>query len=187
MVVMAAGMVAAVAPTWWPIPMHFAAVIGTTATTVSSLLIHAGSLCRHLPGYSGLTCVSKDDALNGQSRNEYPPSRGPTVSGPTYYRAGTSRTGLSRDCRDIRIRHLHCLPVLAADLVIVFLEATIPEGRRCREGMPSVRGQVRSRALSLFSSSFLQSPVRGALQKTAGRRGLAAKVIRLVPSFVVIA
>ena len=128
MVVMAAGMVAAVAPTWWPIPMHFAAVIGTTATTVSSLLIHAGSLCRHLPGYSGLTCVSKDDALNGQSRNEYPPSRGPTVSGPTYYRAGTSRTGLSRDCRDIRIRHLHCLPVLAADLVIVFLKRLFQKG-----------------------------------------------------------
>src|ERR1039458_1756382 len=141
MVVMAAGMVAAVAPTWWPIPMHFAAVIGTTATTVSSLLIHAGSLARRLPGYSGVTCVSKDDALNGQSRNEYPPSRGPTVSGPTYYRAGTSRPVRSRDCRDVRIRHLHCLLVLAPDMVIVSLDATIPEGRRCREGMPSVRGQ----------------------------------------------
>jgi len=187
MVVMAAGMVAAVAPTWWPIPMHFAAVIGTTAPTVPSLQIRAGSLCRHLTGHSGPGCVSKNDALNGPARNEHPRSRRPTVYGPTYYRAGRSCTGLSGDCRDIRIRHLHCLPVLAADLVIVFLEATIPEGRRCREGMPSVRRQIWSRALSLFSSPFLQSPVRGALQKTAGRRGLAAKVIRLVPSFVVIA
>src|ERR1019366_4279449 len=180
-------MVAAVAPTLWSIPMHFAAVIGTTATTVSSLLIRAGSLCRHLTGHSGPGRVSKDDALNGPARNEHPPSRGPTVSGPTHYWTGRSRTGLSGDFCDIPICHLHCLPVLAADLVIVFLEATIPEGRRCREGMPSVRGQVRSRALSLFSSSFLQSPVRGALQKTAGRRGLAAKDIRLAPSFVVIA
>ena len=159
MVVMAAGMVAAVAPTWWPIPMHFAAVIGTTAPTVPSLLIRAGSLCRHLPGYSGAACVSKDDALNGPARNEHSRSRRPTVYGPTYYRAGRSCTGLSGDCRDIRIRHLHCLPVLAADLVIVFLEAIIPEGRRCREGMQSVRKQIWSRAVSLSTILILQSPV----------------------------
>src|SRR5450755_530347 len=119
MVVMAAGMMAAVAPTWWPIPMHFAAVIGTTAPTVPSLLIRAGSLCRHLTGHSGPGCVSKVDALNGPARNEHPRSRRPTVYGPTYYRAGRNSTGLSGDCRDIRIRHLHCLPVLAADLVMV--------------------------------------------------------------------
>src|ERR1035441_9777031 len=159
MVVMAAGMMAAVAPTWWPIPMHFAAVIGTTATTVPSLLIRAGSLCRHLTDHSGPGCVSKVDALNGPARNEHPRSRRPTVYGPTYYRAGRSCTGLSGACRDIRIRHLHCLPVLAADLVIVFLEAIIPEGRRCREGMQSVRKQIWSRAVSLSTILILQSPV----------------------------
>src|ERR1019366_990155 len=121
-------MVAAVAPTLWSIPMHFAAVIGTTAPTVSSLLIRAGSLCRHLPGYSGAACVSKDDALNGPARNEHPRSRRPTVYGPTHYWTGRSRTGLSGDCRDIRIRHLHCLPVLAADLVIVFLKRLFQKG-----------------------------------------------------------
>ena len=184
MVVMAAGMMAAVAPTWWPIPMHFAAVIGTTAPTVPSLLIRAGSLCRHLTGHSGPGCVSKNDALNGPARNEHPRSRRPTVYGPTYYRAGRSCTGLSGDCRDIRIRHLHCLPVLAADLVIVFLEATIPRGSRCRESMPSVRRQIRSRALSLSSSPILQSSVRGTLQKPVGHSGLAAKDKRLAPSFV---
>src|SRR5664280_2539121 len=87
MVVMAAGMMAAVAPTWWPIPMHFAAVIGSTAPTVPSLLIRAGSLCRHLTDHSGPGCVSKVDALNGPARNEHPRSRRPTVYGPTYYRA----------------------------------------------------------------------------------------------------
>ena len=112
-------MMAAVAPTWWPIPMHFAAVIGTTAPTVPSLLIRAGSLCRHLTDHSGPGCVSKVDALNGPARNEHPRSRRPTVYDPTNYRAGRSSTGLSGDCRDIRIRHLHCLPVLAADLVMV--------------------------------------------------------------------
>src|ERR1019366_7554283 len=116
MVVMAAGMIAPVAPTWWPIPMHFAAGIGTTAPTVPSLLIRAGSLCRHLTGHSGPGGVSKDDALNGPSRNEHPRSPRPTAYGPTHYRAGRSRTGLSGDFRDIRICHLHCLPVLAADL-----------------------------------------------------------------------
>ena len=128
MVVMAAGMVAAVAPTWWPIPMHFAAVIGTTVPTVPSLLIRAGSLCRHLTGHSGPGCVSKNDALNGPARNEHPRSRRPTVYGPTHYWTGRSRTGLSGDCRDIRIRHLHCLPVLAADLVIVFLKRLFQKG-----------------------------------------------------------
>src|SRR5664279_6527201 len=119
--------------------MHFAAVIGTTAPAASSSLIRAGSLCRHLTGHSGPACVSKNDALNGPARNEYPRSHRPKVYSPTHYWTGKSRTGLSGDCRDIRICHLHCLPILAADLVIVFLEATVPEGRRCREGMPSVR------------------------------------------------
>src|SRR5450759_4023752 len=128
MVVMAAGMMAAVAPTWWPIPMHFAAVIGTTAPTVPSLQIRAGSLCRHLTDHSGPGCVSKNDALNGPARNEHPRSRRPTVYGPTHYWTGRSRTGLSGDCRDIRIRHLHCLPVLAADLVIVFLKRLFQKG-----------------------------------------------------------
>ena len=79
-------------------------------------------------GHSGPGCVSKDDALNGPARNEHPRSRRPTVYGPTYYRAGRSCTGLSGDCRDIRIRHLHCLPVLAADLVIVFLKRLFQKG-----------------------------------------------------------
>src|SRR5450631_1026936 len=95
MVDMAAGMVAAVAPTWWPIPMHFAAVIGTTAPAASSSLIRAGSLCRHLTGHSGPACVSKNDALNGPARNEYPRSHRPKVYSPTHYWTGKSRTGLS--------------------------------------------------------------------------------------------
>ena len=52
--------------------------------------------------------------------------------------------------------------------------------------MPSVRRQVWSRALSLSPILILQSPVLEMLQTTAGRRGLATKDIRLVPSFVVI-
>jgi hypothetical protein len=51
------------------------------------------------------------------------------------------------------------LPVLAADLVIVFLEATIPEGARRREGMPSLRRQIWPRAASLSTILILQLPM----------------------------
>src|ERR1017187_7101311 len=96
---------------------------------------------------------------NGQTRNQHPRSHRPKVYGPTHYGTDRCRTGLSGDCRDIRVRYFHCLHVLAGDLVIVFLEAPIREGRRCRESMPSLRRQIRSRALSLSTSSILQSPV----------------------------
>src|ERR1035437_4697245 len=96
---------------------------------------------------------------NGQTRNQHPRSHRPKVYGPTHYGTDRCRTGLSGDCRDLRIRHLHCLADLACHLVIAALGVTISRGRWRRESMPSVRRQIWSRALSLSTILILQSPV----------------------------